>query len=72
MRRASTLTCVLLAAQGMVGAVQYQLELPAEIVWIHVALAACLWLALLWAVAAAGRLAPVREVAHEREPAVAR
>ena len=48
---------------GAVGAVQYQLELPAEIVWIHVALAACLWLALLWAVAAAGRLAPVREVA---------
>ena len=60
LRRALTLTCVLLAAQGLVGGVQYQLELPAEIVWIHVALAACTWLALLWGVAAAGRLAPRR------------
>ena len=44
--------------QGAVGAIQYQLELPAEIVWIHVALAACLWLSLLWATAAASSLAP--------------
>ena len=57
-RQALTLTCVLLAVQGVVGGIQYQLELPAEIVWIHVALAACLWLALLWAAAAAGRPAP--------------
>jgi len=55
LRRAMTLACVLLAAQGVVGGLQYNLELPAELVWIHVALAACLWLALLWAVAAAGR-----------------
>ena len=27
-------------------------------VWVHVALATVTWLALLWAVAAAGRLAP--------------
>jgi cytochrome c oxidase assembly protein subunit 15 len=58
-RRAMTVACVLLAAQGAVGGIQYQLELPAEIVWIHVALAACLWLSLLWATAAAGRIAPV-------------
>jgi cytochrome c oxidase assembly protein subunit 15 len=50
---------VLLALQGVVGGIQYRLELPAEIVWVHVVLAACLWLALLWATAAAGRLAPV-------------
>ena len=62
-RRAVTVACVLLAAQGVVGAVQYRLELPAELVWLHVALAACLWLALLWATAAAGRLAAAPEPA---------
>ena len=40
---------MLLAAQGAVGAIQYELELPAEIVWVHVALAAITWLSLLWA-----------------------
>jgi cytochrome c oxidase assembly protein subunit 15 len=60
-RNPMTVACLLLAAQGVVGGVQYRLELPAEIVWVHVVLAACLWLALLWATAAAGRLAPVRE-----------
>ena len=62
-RRALTVTCVLLAAQGAVGGLQYNLELPAELVWLHVALAACLWLALLWATAAAGRLATRSEPA---------
>jgi heme a synthase len=57
-RQAITVACVLVAVQGAVGGIQYQLELPAELVWIHVALAASLWLALLWAVAAAGSLAP--------------
>jgi cytochrome c oxidase assembly protein subunit 15 len=57
-RRAVTVACVLLAVQGAVGGIQYQLELPAEIVWIHVALAACLWLTLLWATAAVSSLAP--------------
>src|SRR5829696_3040160 len=66
-RRATTLTCVLLAVQGIVGGIQYRLELPAEIVWLHVALAACLWLALLWTVAAAGRLAPVTQPAPAAE-----
>jgi len=62
LRRAIALTCVLLAAQGVVGAVQYNLELPAEVVWIHVVLAACLWLALLWATLAAGSRAPSHDV----------
>ena len=60
-----TVVCVLLAVQGAVGGVQYLLEMPAEIVWIHVVLAACTWLALLWATMAAGRLAPAREEAVE-------
>ena len=38
----------LLALQGVVGGVQWALELPAEIVWVHVALATCTWLAMLW------------------------
>jgi len=55
--RALLVVVGLLAVQGGVGGLQYQLELPAEIVWVHVALAALTWLALLWTVAAAGRLA---------------
>jgi cytochrome c oxidase assembly protein subunit 15 len=65
-RRAVTVVCVLLAAQGTVGGIQYALELPAEVVWMHVALAATTWLALLWAVMAAGRLAPERAPAVEQ------
>jgi cytochrome c oxidase assembly protein subunit 15 len=53
--------CVLLALQGAVGAVQYVLEVPAEIVWVHVALASLSWLSLLWATAVAGRLVPRAE-----------
>jgi len=49
---------VLLAAQGVVGGVQYQLHLPSEIVWVHVGLASGTWLAILWSAAAAGRLVP--------------
>jgi cytochrome c oxidase assembly protein subunit 15 len=53
-----TVLGVLLAAQGLVGSVQYELKLPSEMVWVHVSLATITWLTLLWVVAAAGRLAP--------------
>src|SRR5437764_830688 len=53
-----TVTGLLLAAQGLVGSVQYELHLPSDIVWVHVTLATLTWLAVLWAVADAGRLAP--------------
>jgi cytochrome c oxidase assembly protein subunit 15 len=53
-----TVVLALLALQGVVGGLQWALELPTEIVWVHVALATCNWLAMLWAVAAAGRLEP--------------
>ena len=49
------------------GSAQYSLHLPAEIVWFHVTLAALTWLSLLWATAAAGRLAP----RHQPVPSVA-
>jgi len=48
----------LLALQGSVGGLQWALELPSEIVWLHVALATATWLAMLWTVAVAGRLEP--------------
>ena len=53
-----TALLALLALQGAVGALQYALELPAEIVWVHVTLAALTWLSVLWSTAAAGRLVP--------------
>jgi cytochrome c oxidase assembly protein subunit 15 len=51
-----TLLGILIAAQGLVGSVQYQLHLPTDMVWVHVGLATSTWLTVLWAVAAAGRL----------------
>ncbi|MDX6601420.1 MAG: heme a synthase [Solirubrobacterales bacterium] len=59
-RAAGPLSAVigLLALQGLVGGLQWALELPSEIVWIHVALATVTWLAMLWTVATAGRLEP--------------
>jgi cytochrome c oxidase assembly protein subunit 15 len=53
-----TVLGVLLAAQGLVGSVQYELKLPTDMVWIHVTLATFTWVTLLWAVAAAGTLVP--------------
>src|SRR3954468_19409974 len=55
-RAAVTAVCVLMACQGFVGATQYALKLPADIVWFHVVLAGLTWLSLLWSAAAAGRL----------------
>jgi cytochrome c oxidase assembly protein subunit 15 len=48
----------LLLAQGILGYVQWELELPSELVWVHVSLATFNWLAMLWTIAAAGRLEP--------------
>ncbi|MBS1676516.1 MAG: heme A synthase [Actinobacteria bacterium] len=53
-----TLVLILLAVQGVVGYIQWELKLPTEIVWVHVALATGNWLAMLWTIAAAGRLEP--------------
>lgn len=53
-----TVVLLLLLLQGIVGYVQWELELPSEVVWVHVAVATCNWLAMLWTIAAAGRLEP--------------
>jgi cytochrome c oxidase assembly protein subunit 15 len=58
MRRFSTITCVLIALQGVVGLDQYETHLPTELVWVHVSLAALTWLSVLWTACAAGRLQP--------------
>ena len=66
-----TVLGVLLAAQGLVGSVQYELKLPTDIVWVHVTLATVTWLAVLWSVAAAGRLVPSVAVVTVTEGRVA-
>ena len=58
--RALTLVCFLLAAQGVVGLVQYHNALPAEVVWVHASLPALLWTVLVWSWLAAAP-APARE-----------
>jgi len=56
-RHAVTVLAASLAAQGVTGTIQYHiLNLPPEVVWVHVVGASVAWLSLLWAVAAAGRL----------------
>ncbi len=58
----------LLALQGVVGGVQWALELPGELVWVHVALATATWLTMLWTVATAGRLEPRHQSDRATEP----
>jgi cytochrome c oxidase assembly protein subunit 15 len=60
-----TVLGVLVAAQGLVGSVQYELKLPAEMVWVHVVLATMTWLVMLWAVAVEGRMGDPQAVENE-------
>ncbi|MGN6216622.1 MAG: COX15/CtaA family protein [Solirubrobacterales bacterium] len=53
-----TVVIGLLALQGVIGGLQWYLELPTELVWVHIAVATANWLAMLWTVATAGRLEP--------------
>jgi cytochrome c oxidase assembly protein subunit 15 len=52
-----TVMGILLAAQGLIGAVQYELKLPGQMVWVHVVMATLTWVVTLWAVATEGCLA---------------
>jgi cytochrome c oxidase assembly protein subunit 15 len=60
LQRTLLLTLGLLALQGAIGITQYQLELPAEMVWVHVALATLTWVGYVHVLRAAGR-APTRQ-----------
>ena len=62
--RALPTVVVLLGVQGLVGAIQYQSKLPAELVWVHVCLATITWVAILWAWSVAGT--PAREESGAR------
>jgi cytochrome c oxidase assembly protein subunit 15 len=66
-----TVLGVLMAAQGLVGSAQYELALPAEMVWVHVTLAVLTWLTIQWAVAAQGRLVPRVAKVPVAEPQIA-
>ena len=50
-----TVLGILIAAQGLLGSVQYELHLPAQMVWLHVCLASVTWVVCLWAWAETGR-----------------
>jgi cytochrome c oxidase assembly protein subunit 15 len=61
-----TVVLALLALQGAIGGIQWALELPGELIWVHVAVATGNWLAMLWTVAAAGRLQPREDSSPEQ------
>ena len=61
--------CLLLAAQGIVGLIQYHNALPAELVWVHASLPAVLWTVLVWSWVAAGSPAGADAPAPARVPA---
>jgi cytochrome c oxidase assembly protein subunit 15 len=50
-----TLAGMLVAVQGMLGLIQYGLELPGGLVWLHVTLATLTWVTVVWAWLVAGR-----------------
>jgi heme a synthase len=54
LRTRLTRICLLLAVQGALGIVQYQLELPSELVWVHVCLATLLWVGVVLAAVQTG------------------
>jgi cytochrome c oxidase assembly protein subunit 15 len=60
-----TVLGILIAAQGLVGSVQYELKLPGEMVWVHVVLATLTWLVMLWVVAVEGRIGEPRAVENQ-------
>jgi len=64
LRMRLTRICLLLAVQGVVGVVQFQLELPAEFVWVHVALATLTWVGIVLAAMQVG--SPLRAATAER------
>jgi heme a synthase len=53
-----TRVCLLMALQGLLGIVQFAMDVPAELVWVHVALATLLWVGIALAAVQAG--SPVR------------
>jgi heme a synthase len=67
-RRSTTVLCVLIALQGLVGLDQYKTHLPTELVWVHVSLAALTWVTVLWTAFAVGRVRPQASSISLRKP----
>jgi cytochrome c oxidase assembly protein subunit 15 len=65
LRTRLTRICLLLVAQGIVGIAQFQLELPAEIVWVHVALATLTWVGIVLATVQVGLPSRARDRAGD-------
>lgn len=58
----------LVCFQIALGITQWQLHLPAWMVWVHVATATVLWVSVLWAVAKSGQITPGTRGALRRRP----
>ena len=58
--------CLLMAAQGVLGIVQYRLDVPAELVWVHVAMATLLWVGIVLAAVQVG--SPVKVASPRSAP----
>ncbi|MEP6952515.1 MAG: COX15/CtaA family protein, partial [Solirubrobacteraceae bacterium] len=71
LRTRLTRICLLLAAQGVIGITQFQLELPSEMVWVHVALATLLWVGIALAAVQVGAPWRAPREAARREPPAA-
>ncbi len=65
-QRPLSILCVLLALQGVVGLDQYETHLPAGLVWVHVGLACCAWIALIWGSLALGAFQRRRVASGDR------
>ncbi|MFY9265239.1 MAG: COX15/CtaA family protein [Solirubrobacterales bacterium] len=68
LRISATIFAILIGLQGLIGSIQWQLELPAELVWLHVVLATFSWVAALWMMMIAGVPRTDRAVARDPAP----
>ena len=64
-----TALVALLGIQGLIGHIQWDQHLPAGLVFVHVALAALTWLAILWTACCAGAPSFARAPKREQAPA---
>ena len=64
----TTVFAGLVGIQGLIGSIQWDQQLPAELVWLHVAFATLTWIGALWLGFSAGRLAPATEPTQALTP----
>jgi hypothetical protein len=57
--------------QGLIGHIQWDNQLPAGLVFVHVSLACATWVTLLWTVAATGAKVPMRQPSRRSTAATA-